>query len=459
MSGIEKIIAVLLVIILILAVYPMEQPGMLYPWLGVEPNIIFHLKLFKFTLLELFLGMAFAMSIMYRFSLSKKIRYKNNFSGIFVMILFCIIWGYLGTILEGGGFSTDNLGVANWKKLIYGMILFTSLSLFIDSREKLKVAIMFIIVAVILLDVYGLFRYIFLGGISVHHYIGKVVFWETVKLALNVFVFVYTLGAIIFGADSISKNERRVYILALLISCLVILLSSRRTSMVMMMVAVCLYLWFMSRRGKMGLAASIAGVGMLLVIAFAALNYEAFETKILSRFESLAGVFDSSVKVDQGSTQGHMQDLILGWETVKEHFIWGVGFAWDDSSKSLIESGGRGRYWVHNSMLTFWMRFGIPGILTYFYLYYRVISVLYRSYKKNHDYMSAAFLIWFFVEFLGGLFFPPFFGYFKMVALFMGSLALANIHLNTYAQLDLKGQNKNKAPVSPVRILRMRNGR
>lgn len=433
MSGIERLTSFFLLLVIVLAVFPMEQPGMLYPWLGITPNTIFQVKVLKFGVIELLLGLTLVSAMMYKASRNGGMRYRNFFGGIFWLIFLCIIWGYMGTIAEGGRFSLENMGIVNWRRLIYGMVLFVAITLYVDDREKLKKALLMVIMATIVLDIYGLSRYIFFGGIPVHHYIGKVVFWETSKLALNVFVVVLCLGALLLPGADINPRERRLYTFALLLAYAVIFLSARRTSLVMAIIATGIFVVIMARRGRAALASVIVGAGSIVVIVFALFNYEALETKFISRFQSIAGVFDTSVEIDKGSTQGHVRDLIEGWKTVMEHPVWGVGFAWSDTGKEILESGGRGRFWVHNALLTFWMRFGIAGVLTYFYIYYKAISVLYRNYRRTGSPLSGAFAVWFSVEFMAGLFFPPFFGYFKMVALFMGTLALANAHLNTMA--------------------------
>lgn len=433
LSDVEKLAAFTLLLVLALAVFPMEQPGMLYPWLGIEPNILFTLSFAKFTVVELLLGGALTAAFLHRFS-KPGARYNNRFSGIFWLILLCIVWGYLGSAIGGRVVGAENLGVAHWKRLVYGMALFVALTLFLDTKHKLKATAVLIVVATLLLDVYGLGRYLFFGGLKVQHYLGRVVFWETVKLSLNAFVIIYCLGALLLGRPEIGWREKRLYQLAIVAAYAVIFLSARRTSLIMTLIGSAAFIMILARRGKIGTVLAVTTAGLMLLVTVAIVNYEAVETKFISRFESLLGVFDSSVTIDQGSTQGHIQDLVKGWQTVMENPVWGVGFGWQERRGSLGTGTEEHLFWVHNSLLTFWMRFGLPGVITYFFLYYRIITVLWRAYRRNRDYLSAAFLIWFSVEFLSGLFFPPFFGYFKAVALFFGTLALANAHLNILAR-------------------------
>jgi len=455
MTGIGKAVGFAFLLLLILAVYPMEQPGMLNPWIGIEPSFVFTTKLLKFSILELVLGTTFGMSLLYWNSLARRIPYKNNFGLFISLILACIAWGYIGTVFSDQTLSMDNLGIDNWKRLIYGIIVFISVTLFIDTKKKLHNAIYFIVLAAFFLDVWGLGRYVFAGGLPVHSYTGKVVFWETVKLALNVFVVTYVLGMLLFDSSSLSPRRRLLYKIVLTMAYAVIFLSSRRTSMIMTLFATAIFLWVLARRGRPFIAVSVLAVSVLGMSIFAMVNYQAFETKFISRFVSLAGIFDKSVEVDKSSTQSHMSDLRKGLNTAIEHPIWGVGFGWDEVSSGGGQDYVRPVYWVHNSLLTFWLRFGLLGVVTYLYIYYKILTVLFRSYSRTKDTTLLIFLVWFFVEFLSGFFFPPFFGYFKMVALFMGTLGLANADINTMnVSIEPITTNEKDLPALDGRILR-----
>ena len=333
------------------------------------------------------------------------------------------------------------------------MFLFVILTLFLDSRRKVFQALFVITLACIILDIYGMGRYIFFGGLSTEKYIGKVVFWETVKLSLNVFVLILSTGMVFFSDRKISRFEKNTYYLALGLTLVVIFVSSRRTSMIMAMIAGLMYLWLLFRSGRVGKAMMIISTGSILVLMIVMFNFESFETKFLSRIASVQGVFSDEVEVDAGSTQGHIQELSTGWTTIMENPVWGVGFSWDNDNAI----GGE-RFWVHNSMLTFWMRFGILGAITYFYLYFKILTVLWSARKKDNSIIPFIFFTWFFVEFLSGLFFPPFFGYFKSAALFFGTLAIANGYINTSDPEQKEQVDQNKSDeANPNRILRKKS--
>ncbi len=457
-SVIEKITAFFLLILLVLAVFPMEQPGMLSLWYGIEPHIIFQAKFMRLTVLEVVLGAAFVTSYL-SWSSMRRVRYRNHFGPILILFALCIVWGYIGSFLGDDPIGLDNLGTGNWKKLAYGLVLFVILTLYLDSRKKIYQVLFAIALACVLLDIYGLGRYVLFGGIRTEKYIGNVVFWETVKLSLNVFVFVLATGFLFFPDRPLGFREKLLYRMALIMTLAVIFLSSRRTSMIMVMVAGGIYLWMLFRSGRLTKAIALTFSGGVLVILVVLFNYEAFETKFLSRLESIKGVISEEVEVDAGSTQGHVQELITGWEIVKANPVWGVGFAWKEDS-GVAGGAQTERFWVHNSVLTFWMRFGILGVITYLYLYYKILTVLWRASRRSASITPFIFFTWFVVEFLSGLFFPPFFGYFKSSALFFGSLAIANAFLNTAD----KATETQRAPddgreARPVRILRAKSGK
>lgn len=458
MSGIERAGIVILLLMLGLAVFPMEQPGMLHPWLGIEPSVIFQSRFLKFTIPDILLGAGLAIALIYRQTRLGHAGYRNYFGGIFWLFLFCIIWGYLGTFAGGAQITAEYLSIAHWKRVIYGMMVFAIVTLLLDTGKKLQAALLAVVVTTLLLDAYGLIRYLFFGGLQVHHYISKVVFWETVKLSLNAFVVIYALGTLLLGDQRLRVWHRRLLQAALLAGLAVVFLSARRTSMVMVLTASAFYWLMLLRRGRVGLALGIVALGTMAVLVVGILNYEALETKFISRFESLAGVIDKSVEVDKGSTQGHLYDIVRGWNTVMEDPVWGVGFAWKESADAFGAGADQGTFWVHNSLLTFWIRFGIPGVITYLFLYYKILSVLWRAYRRHRDYLSATFLVWFTVEFMSGWFFPPFFGYFKMVALFFGTLALANVHLRVMSSAESSAsQAAHKTVLQPGRVLQMRS--
>jgi hypothetical protein len=60
------------------------------------------------------------------------------------------------------------------------------------------------------------------------------------------------------------------------------------------------------------------------------------------------------------------------------------------------------------------------------------------------------------VEFLSGLFFPPFFGYFKSAALFFGTLGIANSYINVISQGSEELSKDSRAAEKNKRILQER---
>lgn len=458
LSVIEKITAFFLLVLLALAVFPLEQPGMLSHWYGIEPHIIFQAKFMRLTILEVVLGAALVTSYL-SWSSARRVRYRNRFGPILILFTLCIVWGYIGSFLGDEPLGLDNLGTGNWKRLAYGLLLFVILTLYLDSRRKIYQALFVIALACVLLDIYGLGRYVLFGGLRTEKYIGNVVFWETAKLSLNVFVFVLAAGLLFFSDRPLGFREKLVYRMALILALAVIFLSSRRTSMIMAMTAGGIYLWLLFRSGRLTKAIALTAGGGILAILVVLFNYEAFETKFLSRLESIKGVVSEDVEIDAGSTQGHVQELITGWETVKANPVWGVGFAWKEDS-GMTGGAQVERFWVHNSVLTFWMRFGILGVITYLYLYYKILTVLWRASRRSASITPFIFFTWFVVEFLSGLFFPPFFGYFKSSALFFGTLAIANAFLNTADKaMETQRVTDDGRGGQPVRILRAKSGK
>ncbi len=124
---VERLAGISLLLVMVPAIFPMEQPGMLGNWCGVQPNIIFTAKFLKLTIVEVVVGMALVMSYLYYVSV-RRVKYQNHSGLVLILFVVCIVWGYIGTVFGDKVFTTDNPGIANWKRIVYGVLFFVSLT-------------------------------------------------------------------------------------------------------------------------------------------------------------------------------------------------------------------------------------------------------------------------------------------------------------------------------------------
>jgi len=422
----------------------MESPGMLRIWQRVEPSAIFHASILKFTILELILSALLFFSILYHVFGARSVPYRNNFRFLIFMFFLCIVWGYIGTFMIGRGIDLSQLGIAKWKKMFYGMVLFYCIALYADSERKIFNMLNAIITAVFLLDLFGLTRYLFFGGFVMPG-IGKVVFWETSKFEMNVFVFVCMMGFLLLDSRRLSVRLKTFYWMALPLALAIVFMSSRRTSMVMVLLSTCIYLFIAAKQGHLFKVFFLLLFGIIAVIIVGSLNYNTFKTKFIGRLESIEAVFNpSSLEKNKGhlsasnaSTAVHLNEFKVGWDTVKKYPIWGVGYTFETTTSLQGTHYMAERFWVHNEFLTFWMRFGIMGAITYLFAYATILIVLYKAYRRYDNIILLTLLIWFLNKFLAGLFFPPFINSFKKSTLFFGPLAIGNAYIS-FLRLKVK---------------------
>ena len=429
------LIGLLLIIILYILVFPMEDPGMLQVWHGVQPSAVFHASILKFTFLELVLSSLLFLSIVYSVSSTKPPVFRNNFRFLILMFCLCIVWGYIGTFMIGRGIDLAQLGIAKWKKMFYGFVLFYCLSLYVDSEKKVFNILNALIISVLMLDIYGLVRYLFFGGLTMHG-IGKVVFWETSKFELNVFVFVCMLGFLLLDQHKLSARLKACYGVTLPLVLAVIFMSSRRTSMVLVLLSTGIYLLIATKRGHVFKVFFLLLFGTIAVLLVGTFNYNVLKSKFISRLESIQVVFhpeslkNENLSASNASTKEHLNEFTVGWETIRREPIWGVGYTFETAKTMHGTHYVEERFWFHNEFLTFWMRFGIMGAITYIFAYATILIVLYKSYKCYDDIIILILLIWFLDKFLVGLFFPPFIASFKKSTLFFAPLAIGNAYIN-----------------------------
>lgn len=419
---------VLLLLTTYLATVPMERPGMLGLWYSVEPSILFKPIIWKISPILIMISLLFISSMLYYLTSSRKAGYKNNFGLINWAFILCIVWGYIGTFLAGGGISIDQLGVSRWRSILYGMLVFFSLSFYLDEKVKMRWAMNVITFACLALNVYGLIRYFGFGGLITES-LGKVVFWERSKLEVSCFVITYTLAMLMLGKSQ-HRLEKLLHWGALFAGYSVIFLSGRRTSMILALFSTGA-VFFMALRQKQFVKFVKLGIPAFVVVSLIGITcFSAVKEKFIDRLATVRAVYDDSV--EHGSTKGHLEDFRIGWKEVTSsslHTVFGVGFVWEPKRPGILKTSDEISF-VHNSLLTFWLSFGMVGVLTYFYVHIRTIWVCIRNKNFPQEVYLVVFLVWFVNEFLAGLFFPPFYIYFKSAALFFAVLALANSYIN-----------------------------
>lgn len=411
----------LLAPLMFIALFPMEHPGSLVIWYGTAADRVFTTAILKFTLIDILLGMLLVLSFLFR---KKSPPYKSYFGPIPTVLIVCAVTGFISTIVHGRGISLEQMGISGGKIPIYAAILYVCINQLIFSRDQFYRLFEAFLVSIFLLDLWGMYNYIFHGGIYSES-LGRIVFWETAKLSYNVFAIAITITFMLIAFPKQLKLPKTFYYVLFVLALSIIALSSRRNPMVASFITIVLAMisaWFYGKRVR----SMIPIVSLMIaVFALAVINYTYFEEviidKVVKRVESVGEVF--SKKVDEKDTiKGHLHDLKLGVEIISRNPILGIGY--NVANKNEIN-------WVHNSLLTFWLRFGIVGAIVYFWLYWSILKTYVHSLRSQRDVLVLAFFLFFIAQLVQGLFFPPFFEYFKKMVTFIGPLALINAYFRT----------------------------
>lgn len=242
------------------------------------------------------------------------------------------------------------------------------------------------------------------------------------------FLYVWTLFFCYALANVLLKINVKFNAISCIILGLSLLLSFRRTIVLIMLVSmVAIFITLPSATLRQHLKKIIRFFLIASIIFVAALVYN---PELVDRVNPV-GFFSTDSEAygkSHASNIGHMLDLAIGIQLVKENPIFGIGFgtpivgATDDAITSSL---------LHSQFLHFWLRMGILGLFLIIYFYYLMLSRAYFVIKNSIDKFDIAFSLTIFSFFLAqclmSITAPPFYTNQKQQFLFILSFVVIEV--------------------------------
>jgi O-antigen ligase len=124
---------------------------------------------------------------------------------------------------------------------------------------------------------------------------------------------------------------------------------------------------------------SVAAVGVVGIVTVAA-TWSALDWG--SRLASLDPTQTRAENVYATTNQGHIDDILDGWDQVRAHPVTGLGVGvLYHPTRSATWKGEAGM--VHNAPIEVWIKFGILGVLIFFAIYFVLFRDIWRRRRRG----------------------------------------------------------------------------
>lgn len=294
-----------------------------------------------------------------------------------ILFLLFILWGV------GIGISfldtTSYRGVLNVTNMTLLIVVMLQVFKTEKDLEQLK---NFFLVSMVLRGVWGIIRFLFLGGDLANPYTNyqgmnvRITFFDIGDGLIACIAIFYAAWVLLHNSTRLSKNTKVLYLAIIAIGLFNIVFSYRRIGWIGLLLAA---VWLvMSLPWKKRLTVSIATIAILIpVLAVVASG----------RFESHGGSFfqrffpDIFVRGHLRFSEGRFVELYLALQTIKEHLLFGGG-TWGEYKNISSSIWGLAPDFTHSSIVHMWLKMGLIGLTIFVLLFIAYIRFWVRSRKK-----------------------------------------------------------------------------
>lgn len=277
-------------------------------------------------------------------------------------------------------------GVINvfWQGMLVSLLLTV-----IRTEKDLKTFIVVMLVCTAGREVFGMVRYVFLGGDPQNAYANlenlkvKITFWDINDSILAAFALAYCVWKLL--AERVQGMwERSGYVLLSLLAALTAVLSARRTAQAGLLLGILVLGWLLPRGRRWPIILALAVLAPMAAIVTSA-RTEGTATLIQKV------LIDVKTRVNADPRRSRFYELETAWRTVRENPLFGVGPAGSfkvDSHFGLEYH--RGQYdFVHSGFGHVLLKTGLVGLLLFVGLFLSYLSFVYRHWRILHGQHQA----------------------------------------------------------------------
>lgn len=288
----------------------------------------------------------------------------------------------------------------DWRSIVLGVVVSLIVGVGVRDRRDADVVLDVLLIVSGGFSMYVLAEFAVGGGVRTIA-TGRIPLWDQHSLAILNF------SSVLAVARWLTRAPRRGLALVCSAPCfLVVLLASRRNNWGELLVGVALLLLL-----EGGMRRRVQAFGLLaafLTIVVAVLG----PSRLVSRVRSMDPT--ASGTPEAATNSGHVGDVLDAWDVIKASPILGLGQGKPYRTSRIID--WKTESWmVHNAPLHVWLRYGLLGLLAYFWwhvAYFRYLDRLRRRWRvvraddaRSTSALFLATLCWSVGLFVIGLFF------------------------------------------------------
>lgn len=329
----------------------------------------------NFSIVEIIIALLIIIYLMYLYKKNISLKIKNiSFKNLSMILIIYI--GILISYLKGISISYSMLIGYPFRFYILSFIL-SFLMIQIPRKKDWTKKIIFMIISIILVnDFLAIIKYIFNGGYN-FGFLEKVIFPFTDILSNNVLAFSFAFF-MLMSKNTLTKFERRFYIITVILTVITVMFSLKRTSMGIMVI-VFLFILFWSKSKKIIIFLTITSIMMPIFIIKADNSNDLADNIILIRLYSINPFKEKNTDNVLLSDNGHLDDTLDAIDNIKEHPIIGNGIYTPAIRARVIWQSNSNFF--HNGFLMVWNQTGLIGMFIYIMFFIRIINLALKNYK------------------------------------------------------------------------------
>lgn len=315
---------------------------------------------------------------------------KNYVKNIFILYFIAVnILLYLAIYIKG--ITLNDLGVAPIVMFfVYLMTTFYVQDVFLENKDYKQLINIFTVLEILIVIrcAYSIIKYLLGFGYHDRFVGGRLrLGYENDFSDFFILLFIIALARFLF-VNNDSKKLRRLHILGIISSSIIIIFSFRRYLWIEYILSILIILFFYYQSNKVNLNKPIMATcfsiviitGSVLFVGVDKIAHNNYVGRLLTTF-SIINNKEFSSKF--GDDTGHRDELKDGWYNVKKNWLLGVTPFGGDKVVRFKTKQWQTYTYVHNAYLWVWLNYGLLGLILFVILYWKSIKLGLELYIKQ----------------------------------------------------------------------------
>jgi hypothetical protein len=214
-----------------------------------------------------------------------------------------------------------------------------------------------------------------------------------------ILLIIIALTRLLFNNNDTIKHKC-LHLISIAAASYVVVASGRRYLWVEYIIALTIILYCHLRFNKLNINNNLINFSFLAIIILSSTLYIGFDkmvdNKYTGRLLTALSIFDKSYESEYGTQQGHIAEIVDGWNNVKKSIFFGyTPFGQELMEREETATWQKGLY-IHNAYLSVWIRYGLIGLTLFLLLYLKALQTGYSifiKFKNSTGLIIITFLI------------------------------------------------------------------